>query len=134
MVLEVTNFYPLMNDNPVMFVQAPDLPQAIVVPEHPMPSTLEKHFEELPPALVNSQIPITPTIDLPCHPMYTQAQVDVQKPNLKYILHILTLPLVPTRSSLAMQDPDWKDAMLLEYNALLDNHIYMRLGQVISRT
>lgn len=37
------------------------------------------------------------------------------------LLQIFAQSLVPTRLAKALEDPDWKDAMLSEYNALVNN-------------
>ena len=54
--------------------------------------------------------------------MVTRAQQYITKPNPKYMLLTSVSPdTEPTRVSQALKDPQWKQAMVDEYNALLHN-------------
>ncbi|GKC43248.1 ribonuclease H-like domain-containing protein [Tanacetum coccineum] len=55
------------------------------------------------------------------HPMVTRAKADIFKPLESMNCHITTTSPLPRSHVHALQDPNWKEAMLNEYNALITN-------------
>ncbi|GJY72602.1 ribonuclease H-like domain-containing protein [Tanacetum coccineum] len=55
------------------------------------------------------------------HPMVTRSKVGIVKSNPKFSMHVSTTSPVPRSHIHALHDPNWKHAMLDEYNALITN-------------
>ena len=60
------------------------------------------------------------------HPMTTRAKNGIYKPNLKYFSNFYamtttTISPLPKDPASAIRDPNWKNAMLDEFNALVAN-------------
>jgi histone deacetylase 1/2 len=111
------------------------------LPAQPPSSTLEVHAPELPPAVDPSPssslisqpiVSTTPhfqdsqtnTAQLPNHPMITRARNHITKPIQKLNLHATltsSTPQEPTSITQAIKDPNWRNAMSAEYNALVSN-------------
>jgi len=72
------------------------------------------HFQDSP----------TNTTHLPNHPMITRARNHITKPIQKLNLHATltsSTPQEPTSITQAIKDPNWRNAMSAEYNALVNN-------------
>ncbi|GJY72458.1 ribonuclease H-like domain-containing protein [Tanacetum coccineum] len=55
------------------------------------------------------------------HPMVTRAKADIFKPLERMNCHVTTTSPLPRSHVHALRDPNWKEAMLDEYNALITN-------------
>ncbi|GJR41472.1 ribonuclease H-like domain-containing protein [Tanacetum coccineum] len=55
------------------------------------------------------------------HPMVTRAKAGIFKPLERMNCHVTTTSPLPRSHVHALQDPNWKEAMLDEYNALITN-------------
>nr|GEV53027.1 ribonuclease H-like domain-containing protein [Tanacetum cinerariifolium] len=58
---------------------------------------------------------------MPTHPMVTQAKAGIFKPLERIYCHVTTTSPLPRSYVHALHDPNWKEAMLDEYNALITN-------------
>nr|GEX16605.1 ribonuclease H-like domain-containing protein [Tanacetum cinerariifolium] len=58
---------------------------------------------------------------MPTHPMVTRAKADIFKPLQRMNCHVTTTSPLPRSYGHALCDPNWKEAMLDEYNALITN-------------
>ena len=79
-------------------------------------------------ATTSSHAATTPPNPTP-HPMTTRAKDDIIKPNPKYFSNLNTITTtsispIPKDPVSAINDPNWKNAMLDEINALIDNHTW----------
>ncbi|GJV71044.1 ribonuclease H-like domain-containing protein [Tanacetum coccineum] len=55
------------------------------------------------------------------HPMVTRSKVGTIKKNPKFACHVSVSSSIPRSHTHALHDPNWKHAMLDEYNALISN-------------
>ncbi|GKC27247.1 ribonuclease H-like domain-containing protein [Tanacetum coccineum] len=55
------------------------------------------------------------------HPMVTRAKADIFKPLERMNCHVTTTSRLPCSHVHALRDPNWKEAILDEYNALITN-------------
>ena len=67
------------------------------------------------------------------HPMTTRAKNGIYKPNLKYFSNFYamtttTISPLPKDPASAIRDPNWKNAMLDEFNALVANKTWELAG------
>ncbi|GJZ68163.1 ribonuclease H-like domain-containing protein [Tanacetum coccineum] len=62
-----------------------------------------------------------PTQSVSMHPMVTRAKAGIFKPLERMNCHVTTTSPLPRSYVHALQDPNWKEAMLDEYNALIIN-------------
>lgn len=91
----------------------------------------------------SSNQPVVPFQDLPtvddsnlppwAHPMMTKVQSGIQKPNPKYLLQIFAQPPVPLRVAKALDNPTWKAAMIAEYEALVNNHMWDLVFRILGQ-
>ncbi|GKB24594.1 ribonuclease H-like domain-containing protein [Tanacetum coccineum] len=58
---------------------------------------------------------------MPTHPMVTRAKAGIFKPLERMNCHVTTTSPLPRSHVHALRDPNWKEAMLDEYNALITN-------------
>ncbi|GJY11077.1 ribonuclease H-like domain-containing protein [Tanacetum coccineum] len=58
---------------------------------------------------------------MPTHPMVTRAKSNIFKPLERMNCHVTTTSPLPRSHVHALRDPNWKEAMLDEYNALITN-------------
>ncbi|GJV62300.1 ribonuclease H-like domain-containing protein [Tanacetum coccineum] len=59
------------------------------------------------------------------HPMVTRAKAGIFKPLERINCHVTTTSLLPRSHVHALRDPNWKEAMLDEYNALITNGVWV---------
>ncbi|GKD73874.1 ribonuclease H-like domain-containing protein [Tanacetum coccineum] len=57
--------------------------------------------------------------------MVTRAQVGTVKPNPRFQGHVSHISPLPKSPSIALSDPNWRDAMYDEYNALIKNSTWI---------
>ncbi|GKB27995.1 hypothetical protein Tco_0867396 [Tanacetum coccineum] len=69
---------------------------------------------------------------MPTHPMVTRAKAGIFKPLERMNCHVTTTLPLPRSHVHALHDPNWKEAMLDEYNALITNGIWF-VEQVTSK-
>ncbi|GJR39890.1 ribonuclease H-like domain-containing protein [Tanacetum coccineum] len=55
------------------------------------------------------------------HPMVTRSRVGTTRPNPRYAGHVSTISPLPRSYKEAFNDPNWRNAMFNEYNALIKN-------------
>ncbi|GJY83348.1 ribonuclease H-like domain-containing protein [Tanacetum coccineum] len=55
------------------------------------------------------------------HPMVTRSRVGTTRPNPRYAGHVSTISPLPRSYKEAFNDPNWRNAMFDEYNALIKN-------------
>ncbi|GKB99360.1 ribonuclease H-like domain-containing protein [Tanacetum coccineum] len=75
------------------------------------------------PLLSISRNPTTNSV--PTHPMVTRLRLGIRQPNPKYNCHVSTISPIPKSYNAAFTDPNWKNAMLDEYNALIKNKTWI---------
>nr|GEY35156.1 hypothetical protein [Tanacetum cinerariifolium] len=114
-------------------------PQPDTPPSHsstPIPPQLDAHLSHnSTPILTSSQTQShAQTVDnhilipknnssqtMPTHPMVTRAKAGIFKPLERINCHVTTTSPLPRSHVHAFRDPNWKEAMLDEYNALITN-------------
>ncbi|GJT28364.1 ribonuclease H-like domain-containing protein [Tanacetum coccineum] len=99
--------------------QQPDTP-----PSHSSTSILTSAQTESHAQTVDSHTPIpinNSSQTMPTHPMVTRAKADIFKPLERMNCHVTTTSPLPRSHVHALRDPNWKEAMLDEYNALITN-------------
>ncbi|GJV50050.1 ribonuclease H-like domain-containing protein [Tanacetum coccineum] len=62
---------------------------------------------------------------MPTHPMVTRAKAAIFKPLEHMNCHVTTTSPLPRSHFHALRDPNWKEAMLDEYNALITNETWV---------
>nr|GEY72982.1 putative reverse transcriptase, RNA-dependent DNA polymerase [Tanacetum cinerariifolium] len=62
---------------------------------------------------------------MPTHPMVTRAKADIFKPPERMNCHVTTTSPLPRSHVHALRDPNWKEATLDEYNALITNGTWL---------
>ncbi|GJU00696.1 ribonuclease H-like domain-containing protein [Tanacetum coccineum] len=60
-----------------------------------------------------------PTVSI--HPMVTRSRIGTTRPNPRYAGHVSTISPLPRSYKEAFNDPNWRNAMFDEYNALIKN-------------
>ena len=65
-----------------------------------------------------------PELLLPTHPMVTRSKVGIIKPNPKYFARSVGSHMIPKSVTEALASPAWKQAMQLEYDALMNNNTW----------
>jgi len=58
------------------------------------------------------------------HPMVTRSRTGVLRPNPRYILQVSATPRTPSSVVQALKDEHWKNAMLEEMDALMNNNTW----------
>nr|GEU39280.1 ribonuclease H-like domain-containing protein [Tanacetum cinerariifolium] len=71
------------------------------------------------------QQPNIPTQTVNTHPMVTRAKAGISKPLERMNCHVTTVSPLPRSHVHALRDPQWKQAMLDEYNALITNSMWV---------
>ncbi|GJY04543.1 RNA-directed DNA polymerase, eukaryota, reverse transcriptase zinc-binding domain protein [Tanacetum coccineum] len=104
-------------------------------PQQTPPQTnLQTTSQSTPPTPLSTPSPQTtltpPTTPPPPPPtsqhlMVTRFKVRIVKANPKYNLHVTTSSPIPKSSFHALRDPNWKQAMCDEYEALIDNNTWV---------
>ncbi|GJW97771.1 ribonuclease H-like domain-containing protein [Tanacetum coccineum] len=93
------------------------------------PSTLAHPTSLLPPPifdLSNPQPNTEPVYEPPrTHPMITRSQSGIIKPIDRLSLHTSSISLILKNLSHALKDPNWRNAMYDEYNALVKNGTWL---------
>ncbi|GJS67119.1 ribonuclease H-like domain-containing protein [Tanacetum coccineum] len=62
---------------------------------------------------------------MPTHPMVTRAKAGIFKPLERMNSYVTTTSPLPRSHVHALRDPNWKEAMLDEYNALITNETWV---------
>ncbi|GJV66199.1 ribonuclease H-like domain-containing protein [Tanacetum coccineum] len=65
---------------------------------------------------------------MPTHPMVTRAKAVIFKPLERMNCHVTTTSPLPRSHVHALRDPNWKEAMLDKYNALITNGTDLCIG------
>ncbi|GJW06777.1 ribonuclease H-like domain-containing protein [Tanacetum coccineum] len=93
------------------------------------PSTSAHQTSQLPPPTFDfpNPQPKTETIHEPprTHPMITRSQSGIVKPIDCLSLHTSSISSIPKNPSHALKDPNWRNAMYDEYNALVKNGTWL---------
>ncbi|GKC43607.1 ribonuclease H-like domain-containing protein [Tanacetum coccineum] len=84
-------------------------------PPPPTPQSVPQIVPEHAPAPTND----LPTVSI--HPMVTHSRVGTTRPNPRYVSHVSTISPLPRSYKEAFNDPNWRNAMFDEYNALIKN-------------
>ncbi|GKD18155.1 ribonuclease H-like domain-containing protein [Tanacetum coccineum] len=84
-------------------------------PPPPTPQSVPQIVPEHAPAPTNDP----PTVSI--HPMVTHSRVETTRPNPCYAGHVSTIFPLPRSYKEAFNDPNWRNAMFDEYNALIKN-------------
>jgi histone deacetylase 1/2 len=93
----------------------------------PSPATSTNISHDIDSPNNNDSIPSPPPPPHhPLHPMKTRAKDGISKPNPKYALLTTTssIPSEPSSFTQAIKNPQWKNAMADEFNALLTNRTW----------
>ncbi|GKA21853.1 ribonuclease H-like domain-containing protein [Tanacetum coccineum] len=105
------------------------LPTSIAHNHASGPSTLAHQTSPLPPPifdLPNTQPNTEPVHEHPrTHPMITRSQSGIVKPIDRLSLHTSSISPIPKNPSHALKDPNWRNAMYDEYNALVKNGTWL---------
>ncbi|GJS79569.1 ribonuclease H-like domain-containing protein [Tanacetum coccineum] len=101
-------------------------------------STLAHQTSQLPPSTFDfpNPQPNTETVHEPprTHPMITQSQSEIIKPIDRLYLHTSSISPIPKNPSHTLKDPNWRNAMYDEYNALFKMALgYLYQGAHISQ-
>ncbi|GKA91579.1 ribonuclease H-like domain-containing protein [Tanacetum coccineum] len=103
---------------PITPIPAPVHTPLVDVPTPPTPPT-----PQFVPQIIPEHVP-APTNDPPTvsiHPMVTRSRVGTTRPNPHYVGHVSTISPLPRSYKEAFNDPNWRNAMFDEYNALIKN-------------
>ncbi|GKG19081.1 ribonuclease H-like domain-containing protein, partial [Tanacetum coccineum] len=84
-------------------------------PPPPTPQSVPQIVPEHAPAPTNDP----PTVSI--HPMVTRSRVGTTRPNPRYAGHVSTISPLPQSYKESFNDPNWRNAMFDEYNALIKN-------------
>ncbi|GKA19437.1 ribonuclease H-like domain-containing protein [Tanacetum coccineum] len=94
-------------------------------------STTQPNFAHTTPTSATTHtIPNPPTRT---HPMVTRAQVGTVKPNPRFhghTSHISPISPIPKFLPVTLSDPNWRDAMYDEYNALIKNNTWVLVSKL----
>ncbi|GJZ50312.1 ribonuclease H-like domain-containing protein [Tanacetum coccineum] len=96
-------------------VDVPTPPTPPTPPPPPTPQSVPQIVPEHAPAPTNDP----PTVSI--HPMVTRSRVGTTRPNPRYAGHVSTISPLPRSYKEAFNDPNWRNAMFDEYNALIKN-------------
>ncbi|GJZ68238.1 ribonuclease H-like domain-containing protein [Tanacetum coccineum] len=101
----------------------PDTPTHHSTSQSTTQSTTQPNFAQTTPTLtITHTIPNPPT---QTHPMVTRAQVGTVKPNPRFHSHNSHISHIPKFPFIALSDPNWRNAMYDEYNALIKNSTWV---------
>ncbi|GJU76683.1 ribonuclease H-like domain-containing protein [Tanacetum coccineum] len=98
-----------------LLVDVPTPPTPPTPPPLPTPQSVPQIVPEHAPALTND--PLTVSI----YPMVTRSRIGTTHPNPRYAGHVSTISPLPRSYKEAFNDPNWRNAMFDEYNALIKN-------------
>ncbi|GJW84887.1 ribonuclease H-like domain-containing protein [Tanacetum coccineum] len=102
----------------------PDTPPHHNTSQSTTQSMTQPNFAQTTPTSATTHmIPNPPTRT---HPMVTRAQVGTVKPNPRFHGHISPIPKFPF---VALSDPNWRNAMYDEYNALIKNSTWVLVSK-----
>lgn len=93
-------------------------------PLDPQPQPTSSPNRTPPPSAAATQNPVAaPPQPTNHHPMLTQSKIGISKPKVPLSLSISTPQIspIPTSYLLALLDPNWRQALLLEYAAFIKN-------------
>nr|GEX31684.1 ribonuclease H-like domain-containing protein [Tanacetum cinerariifolium] len=76
------------------------------------------------------QQPNIPTQTVNTHPMVTRAKASISKPLERMNCHVTTVSSLSRSHVHALRDPQWKQAMLDEYNALITNSTWVLVSRL----
>nr|GEV26335.1 ribonuclease H-like domain-containing protein [Tanacetum cinerariifolium] len=96
-------------------VDVPTPPTPPIPPPPPTPQSVPQIIPEHTPAPTND----SPTVSI--HPMVTRSRVGTTRPNPCYAGYVSTISPLPRSYKEAFNDPNWRNAMFDEYNALIKN-------------
>ncbi|GJR38914.1 ribonuclease H-like domain-containing protein [Tanacetum coccineum] len=107
--------------SPTSATSSPNIAISPITSQHhsaqatPLPQTHPVQFPDtqIPPA--------TQPKPVSTHPMVTRAKAGIFKPLERMNYHVTTTSPLPRSHTYALRDPNWKKAMLDEYNALITN-------------
>ncbi|GJT07531.1 ribonuclease H-like domain-containing protein [Tanacetum coccineum] len=111
-------------DTPLFNNSTPISPQPDTPPSHsstPIPNLAQTQPHA---QTVHSHTPIpinNSSQTMSTHPMVTRAKAGIFKPLERMNCHVTTTSPLPRSHVHALRDPNWKEAMLDEYNALITN-------------
>nr|GFB19471.1 ribonuclease H-like domain-containing protein [Tanacetum cinerariifolium] len=106
----------------------PILPQPDTLPSHSSTPILTSAQTQSHAQTVNSHTPIlinNSSKSMPTHPMVTRAKAGIFKLLERMICHVTTTSTIPRSHVHALRDPNWKEVMLDEYNALITNETWV---------
>ncbi|GKA47799.1 ribonuclease H-like domain-containing protein [Tanacetum coccineum] len=104
-----------------------DIPSTPIPPTPPSPPPSHTPQSEPSNVPIPQHIPeptITPANNPPTvsnHPMVTHSRVRTTLPNPRYAGHVSTISPLPQSYKEAFNDPNWRNSMYDEYNALITN-------------
>lgn len=125
----------IINTTPIGPNLNPTITPPVTIPASPTPATP-------PPSPPNDHVPVpTPPLSPPndhvsvptpppivsTHPMVTRSHVGTTRPNAKYTGHVSTVSPSPRSYEDAFNDPNWRNAIYDEYNALVKNKTWKRV-------
>ncbi|GKA20832.1 ribonuclease H-like domain-containing protein [Tanacetum coccineum] len=100
------------------------------------PHNTQTQNSPLPPPIFdppNPQTNIDPVNEPPrTHPMITRSQSGIVKPIDRLYLHTFSISPIPKNPSHALKDPNWRNAMYDEYNALVKNGTWLLVPRLAS--
>nr|GEU99600.1 hypothetical protein [Tanacetum cinerariifolium] len=127
----------LITAHPTTPLTSPPQPDSLLshssTPIQPQPDTHPSHSSTPIPTLAQTQshaqtvdshtsVPINNSSQtMPTHPMVTRAKARIFKQLKCMNCHVTTTSPLPRSHVHALRDPNWKEAMLGEYNALITN-------------
>nr|GEY77285.1 ribonuclease H-like domain-containing protein [Tanacetum cinerariifolium] len=106
------------NNSPTVNTPTESTPHPSDLMPHSQPPTAQPQHTR-PNPTTSQQQPVQNTSKQ--HPMVTRSKVGIVKSNPKFSMHVSTTSPVPRSHIHALHDPNWKHAMLDEYNALIIN-------------
>nr|GEX15003.1 ribonuclease H-like domain-containing protein [Tanacetum cinerariifolium] len=115
---------PPQPDSPLSHSSTPVLPQPDTHPSHsltPIPTSAQTQSHA---QMVDSHTPIpinNSSQTMPTHPTITRAKAGIFKPLERMNCHVTTTSPLSRSHVYALRDPNWKEAMLDIYNALITN-------------
>nr|GEX79768.1 ribonuclease H-like domain-containing protein [Tanacetum cinerariifolium] len=107
---------------PQVDVPTPPTPHTPPTPPTPPPPPMPQSVPQIIPEHASAPTNESPTVSI--HPMVTRSCVETTRPNPRYAGHMSTISPIPRSYKEAFNDPNWRNAMFDEYNALIKNNTW----------
>ncbi|GKB22141.1 ribonuclease H-like domain-containing protein, partial [Tanacetum coccineum] len=123
-IIRTTPITPSPDPTPTPTADIPSTPIPPTPPSPPPSHTPQSEPSNVPTPQHIPEPTIAPANNPPTvsnHPMVTRSRVGTTRPNPRYAGHVSTISPLPRSYKEAFNDPNWRNAMYDEYNALITN-------------